>query len=408
MKKKYIAFATLLIAATVYFALYHQNKTLKYVPKNTDILVLVDTKKLTRQYISEFLTHPSQWRQKRDRKVPASIPTTGLKIPDFIQVFHLKDTPISQWYSVFEIKDQQELFSYLKQQKFIRTRKNVFKKEFLFVMITEENCIAGTSDAAFQSIPGSVDSGKNDFQAGSFIDGSTGSISFISGTRTHNFSIDIHENDIEITNSLIPQNFNQVISGIENRITFLDAELDAENITHIERLFSTGITGTSGIQHVQAAAQLEQVNDTIITYGYDDNFNETEKKTVQKIVQPNYALALKSTDPEKTMQDFYNRKWINVQNQFTAIPFQPNIITKDKTGISIRSTRRPVSLPPELKASYIFVKNNPLLLATVKTLSPAERKMISGLEYIFYGNRNQDYYVKLQFKKDRVPLILRP
>ena len=408
MKKKYIAFATLLIAATVYFALYHQNKTLKYVPKNTDILVLVDTKKLTRQYISEFLTHPSQWRQKRDRKVPASIPTTGLKIPDFIQVFHLKDTPISQWYSVFEIKDQQELFSYLKQQKFIRTGKNVFKKEFLFVMITGENCIAGTSDAAFQSIPGFVGSGKNDYHAGSFIDGSTGSISFISGTRTHNLSIDIHAHAIAITYSLIPQNFNQVISGIENRITFLDAELDAENITHIERLFSTGITGTSGIQHVQAAAQLEQVNDTIITYGYDDNFNETEKKTVQKIVQPNYALALKSTDPEKTMQDFYNRKWINVQNQFTAIPFQPNIITKDKTGISIRSTRRPVSLPPELKASYIFVKNNPLLLATVKTLSPAERKMISGLEYIFYGNRNQDYYVKLQFKKDRVPLILRP
>ena len=408
MKKKYVALTCFLIAATVYFVFYHQNKTLKYVPENTDILVLVDTKKYTRDYISNYLLHPSQWMKKsRKNNGSASIKETGLKIPGFLQIFHLQNTPLSRWYSIFEIKDKPQLSQYLKQQKFVSIGNDVFKKDLLILKIAGEKCIIGTSDSAFEEISGFIRSGKKDAQADSFINGSLGSISFISGPRTRNFSIDIHENDIEVKNSFNTQNFDQVLSRLKNKVSFFDAELDAENKDMIAHLFGVNSSDAAGIEEIQATANLSQVNDTIITYGYDDHFNEIEKKTIRKIVQPDYHIVLQSMAPEKTIQYFRERKWINNQNQFTAIPFQPNHIFKNTTGVEIKSTGKPVRLLPKLNANYILIRNNPLWLSSLKTLSSVERKIISDTEYIFYANRDHDYYIKLQFKKDRLPLILR-
>ena len=158
---------------------------------------------------------------------------------------------------------------------------------------------------------------------------------------------------------------------------------------------------------MKTSVHLEEENDTIITYSYDDNFNEVEKKIFQKIIQPNYIIDFQSSNPEKTELYFQNKKWINAQNQFTAIPFQPNLIIQNSKGFEIKSTRKPVQQSFNLNENYIFVKNNPLLLSFLKTLSPKEKKMISDIDYIFYGNRDQDYCLKVQFKKDDLPLILR-
>lgn len=402
-----MALIFLLIAATFYFVFYHQDKTLRLVPENTDILILIDTKKCTRQYISGILRHPSLITEKgKAGGESVSLWDSGLKVPDFVQVFHLRDSPLSQWYSVFEIKDEQELFNYLKRQKFLSIGNQTFKKDFISLKISDGNCLIGTSGSAFRSISNSIKSGKNDYQADSFIDGSTGSLSFISGPRTRNFSIDLHDDDIELKNAFGEYHADPVLAKLASRNVFLDAELDSENINRIAQLFSTDFT-RSGIGSLRAAARLELVNDTIITYGYDDHFNEIEKKTVQKIVQPNYAIVLHSTHPEKAIRYFQEKKWMNTRNEFTAIPFQPNKVIENKNAIEIISTRNPVKLPLKMKTNYVFVKNNPLLLSGWKTGSPAEKKMISQLEYFFYANRNHEYYVKLQFKKGKLPLILR-
>ncbi|KAA0126009.1 hypothetical protein FY557_19590 [Chryseobacterium sp. SN22] len=407
--KKYIALILFLIAATVYFVFYHQDKALRFVPENTDILILVDMKKGTRQYISEILGHPSLIMEKNKAGgAPASLKDTGLKIPDFLQIFHLQGSPFSHWYSVFEIKDEQKLLNYVKRQEFISTENNTFKKDFIFLKISDGNCLIGTSGSAFESVAISIRSGETDYQASSFIDRSIGSISFISGPRTRNFSVDLHEHDIEIKNSFHPENFSQILSGIENRTSFFSAETDARNIRDIARLFNIDFTETAGVEYVQATAQLKQVNDTIITYGYDDHFNEIEKKSVQKILQPDYAFALHSADPEKAIRYFQEKKWINDRNQFTAIPFQPNTVVKNKKSVEIMSVRNPVKLPSKVGTNYIIIKNNPLLLSEWKTGSPVEKKIISQLECFFYANRNHEYYVKLQFKKEKRPLILGP
>lgn len=407
MKKKLVVLAFILFAATMYFVFYHKDKTLEYIPENADVVVLVDVKNLTRQYISSLATHPAQWFEgKSNKKNTISILKSGVKIPDFFQVFHLKNTRFSQWYSIVELTDKQQFLRYLKQEQFISKGKEVFQKDQMYIKIDGEKCILSTSD--LNSNTGIFQfSGKKPYHAGSFLDGSSGSISFISGRQIRNFSIDLLSDAIEIKNSTDVKDFSTVISKLQQNKFFLEAELDKENIRKFTSFFNKNFADSSQVSHFRIAATLKQVNDTIITYGYDDNFNETEKKTVQKIIQPDYVIALQSSDSEKTQLYFQNKKWMNARNQFTAIPFQPNIMTRTETGFEIKSTGRPLSLSPSLKENFIFIRNNALLSSSFNSLTAAEKKIISGLDYIFYGNNNQYYYLSLKFKKKELPLILR-
>ncbi|MDN5395087.1 MAG: hypothetical protein L0G39_00035 [Chryseobacterium sp.] len=409
-KKKLIVPLILLLAAAFYFVFFHKDKTLNLVPKDADVVVLIDVKKLTRQYLSNLIAHPSKWSGSKTKdKKEISLKDSGIKIPDFLQIFHLKNTRFSEWYSVVELKDPQKFSAFLKSRQFISKGKNLFRRDQLFIKIEGENGIIGTSALAFDPINKVLiqSSEKNTLNADQLISHSTGSISFISGQKIQNFSIELKADEIEIKNTADTGILASVISEVQKRNHFLAIELDARNVKNYAHFLDKNLIDSAQINYFKTTADLEQVNDTIISYGYDDNFNEIEKKTVQKIIQPNYIIDLQSQVPEKAWSYFQNKKWINTRNQFTAIPFQPNRIDKSNEGLVIQSTRKPISLPLTLTENYIFIKNNPLLLSSLKTLTPAERKILSDIEFIFYGNRAENYWVKIKAKKGKLPLILR-
>jgi len=410
MKKKLIAFVILIAAIFIYFTLYYRDKELKFVPRNADVLILMDTQKATRQYISSFLSHPSEWiNDKNKDRNTVSLLESGLKIPDFLQIFHLQNTGFSDWYCILELKNKQKFLTYLQQEKFVDKGNGLFHKGHVFIKIEGANCILGTSDSAFENINRLflAFSQRTNFTSDTFIDGSLGSISVISNGKIRNFSIDVNTDDIEIKTSVNTNDFISLISKVQQNTSFFTAELDRGNIKNFAPFFDKNFSGSIGIDYLKAAAELEQVNDTIITYGYDDDFNEIEKKTVQKIIQPNYSISLQSSDPEKTEQYFENKKWINAQHQFTAIPFQPNVIERQKSGFEIKSTRKTVRSSNQLNENYIFIRNNELLFSNLKSLTSNEKKVISDIDYIFYGDKGGRYYVKLKFKEYNLPLILR-
>ncbi len=408
MKKKYIFLVIIiLLSVGVYFVLFHKDKSLKYIPENADVIVLVDVKKAKRQYISSYLMHPSKWfEEKKEKKNKISITDSGLEIPDFLQIFHLNNTKISEWYTVLEINDKEKLSAFLKDRKFINDEKGIFKNNQFFVKINGEKCIVGTSDLNFNNIgkPFSEKFRNNVLNADSFMDDGLGSISFISELRTQNFSIDLKDDEIEIKNEQNSTNFESLISDLYKETQFLDAELDSENIKKIGSVFKENLTDSASVNHLKMCANLTQVNDTIVSYEYDDNFNEIEKISYQKIIQPEYNILLQASNPEKIWKYFQHKKWINTENQFTAIPFQPNLIGVNKNQISIKSTRKFVKLNETKKQNYIFIKNNLLLFSSFKTLNT---QFFKDVEYIFYGNKNKDYTVKIKFKKEKFPLILR-
>ncbi|SFN66357.1 hypothetical protein SAMN05421594_3722 [Chryseobacterium oleae] len=409
-KKKLIVPLILVLAIALYFVCFYKDKTLKFVPKNADIVVLIDVKKLTGQYISSFIVHPSKWSGSKTKdKKEISLKDSGIEIPDFLQIFHLKDTKFSEWYSVVELKDPQQFSAFLKSHQFISKEKDLFRKDQIFIKIQGENALIGTSDQAFDPIDKLLfqSSEKNTLTADQLIDHGVGSISFISGQKIQNFSIELNADEIEIKNTSDTGILASIIAGIQKNNHFVDLELDAQNVKNYARFFDKNLADSAKISYFKATADIEQVNDTIISYEYDDNFNEVEKKTFQKIIQPNYVMDLQSPAPEKTWDYFQHKKWINAQEQFTAIPFQPNHIGRNDGGLIIKSTRKPIPLSPKLKQNYIFIRNSPLLLSSLSTLTPKEKEVLSDLEYIFYGNKAENYCVKIKAKKGKLPLILR-
>ncbi|MEY8758363.1 hypothetical protein [Chryseobacterium tongliaoense] len=409
-RNKLIVLFIFLFALVFYFVFFHKDKTLKFIPENADVVVLLDVKKIGGQYIYSLAAHPSLWFEEKKKKDDKnSLRDSGLKIPDFLQVFHLKNSGYSDWYSVIEVKDHEKFLAFLKTRKFINKGKNIFQKDRLFLRINGENCILGTSDLAFDNINQQLfrSSGKKNLNADQFIDDTVGSISFISGKNIRNFSIELNADDIEIKNTSKTKIFNSILTAAEQKTRFLEVELDAANVKTLTGFFNKSFRDSSEINYIKASAELEQVNDTIISYGYDDNFNEVEKKTYQKIIQPNYVIELQCKASEKTWEYFQNKKWINPQNQFTIIPFQPNHIARKNEGFEVKSIRKTIPARQKLKENFIFIKNNNLLLSSVSTLSVAEKKIISDIDYIFYGNKAQDYYVKLKAGKGELPLILR-
>lgn len=411
MKKKYIAllvFGCLIMA--VYFALFYTKKEFKFIPRSADVVVLVDVKKLTRQYISSFIAHPSQWfgdGTKDENTI--SLEDSGMQIPDFLHFFHIKNSGFSDWYTVIELKDQQKLLAFLKNKKFVNKGKNLFQKNKFFIKIEGENCLLGTSDLAFETINHQLFQSleRNIFDASEFIDNTLGTVLFMYEDRTPNFTIELKDDGIEIKNRSTSNDFSSLLIDIQKNNHFLDVELDAENIKRYTSFFNKSLVDSSRVNYLKATADLEQVNDTIITYGYDDDFNEIEKKTFQKIIQPNYVIALQTSVPEKTWDYFQHKKWINAQNQFTMIPFQPNQIAQNKDEIIIKSTRKLISLSPKQAQNYIFIKNNALLSSFFNVLNKTEKSILSNIDYIFYGNNDQDYYIKIKAKSEKLPLILR-
>lgn len=408
MKKKLFVLVFLLLAGTVYFVFYYQKDTKIFSPKEADAIILIDTKKLTREYVYSLVGHPSLWFGSK-KKNTISFRKSGVKIPDFLQVFHLKNSKVSNWYSVIALEDRKTFLSFLKQQKFTGLGNKVFRKDQVFIKILGENLIVGSSSDDFERINNQLfhSSQANIFDADTLVTNGLGSIILNIKKGSHNLSVELRHDEIEIRNQSDSYDPSPAISKLLKTDSFLETELDAENIKNFAFLFDKTFADSSSISKLKASVYLEEVNDTIITYSYDDNFNEVEKKTFQKIIQPNYIIDFQSLNPENTELYFQNKKWINAQKQFTAIPFQPNLITQQSKGFEIKSTRKPIQQSFNLNENYIFVKNNPLLLSFLKTLSSKEKKMISDIDYIFYGNRDQDYYLKVQFKKDDHPLILR-
>ncbi|MGH1518693.1 hypothetical protein [Chryseobacterium sp. JK1] len=413
MKKKKIIvpfILLLLTAAALYLVFFHKDKTLKYIPENADVVILLDVKKLTGQYIYSMLTHPSNWSgDSTQNKKSMSLQDSGIRIPDFLQVFHLKSSGYSEWYSVMELKDPLEFLIFLKSQKFVNKGNNHFRKDQLFIVVEGDRCIIGTSDKAFATIKKQLlDSSDNKtWDAEYFIKGSVGSISFISGQRFQNFSIDLKDDEIEIKNDSDSQILNGTNFPIQHRNHFLEMELDAESVKKCAHFFNKSISDSAQINHIVGMVDLEHVNDTIISYSYDDNFNEVEKKTIQKLIQPSYVIGIESKDPERVWEYFQNRKWINAQNQFTLIPFQPNMINRIGKGVVIRSATNLIPLSPRLNENYILIRNSALLLASRKNLDEKEKRVISDIEYILYRNKGMEYSVKVKAKKGEFPLILR-
>lgn len=405
MKRAIILLAVLFFVAVVgYFFWSLKDKDLKAVPRNTDVLVLVDSKKLSEQYILTLIKNPSKWFETSTN----SFKNSGVEVPDYVQIFHLKDTSFSEWYSVFEISDKDKLVKFLNEKGFKLTKNNLYKKEQFSVKIEASKCVVGFSNSNFDKTTAKIFNSKfKNLYADELINNSIASVSYFAKSKIRKFAVYLNDENIEVKTKNLDDHFSSMISDLDKKTSFLKLELDSTNVKIASELFNKKLSDSIKINSLSAVAELEMVKDKIISYSYDDNFNEVEKVSYQQILQPNFSINLQSWESENLWLYFQQKNWINAQSQFTPIPFQPNVIKKNGIDISIKSTRKTVDFGQRFSGNYVFIKNNPLLINSVKSLSASEKKAVSNIDYSFYGNKGDYFYLKINFKKEKLPLILR-
>lgn len=405
MKRAIILLIVLFFVAVVgYFFWSLKDKDLNAVPKNTDVLVLIDSKKLSEQYILTLIKNPSKWfgTSKGSHK------NSGVVVPDYIQIFHLKDTGFSEWYSVFEISNKEDLLKFLNDKDFKLIKSNFYKKDQFSVKIEASKCVVGFSNSNFDKTTTEIFNSKfKNLYADELINNSIASVSYLAKSKIHKFAVYLNDDNIEIKTKSLDDHFSSMISDLDKQTSFLKLNLDSNNVKIASEIFNKKWSDSININSLSAVAELEMVKDKIISYSYDDNFNEVEKVSYQNILQPSYSINLQSWESENLWLYFQKKNWINAQSQFTPIPFQPNFIMKNGSEISIKSTRKKIDFGKSFSGNYVFIKNNPLLVNSIKSLSASEKKTISNIDYGFYGNKGDYYYLKINFKKEKLPLILR-
>jgi len=403
--KKILVFILIVFVLTIvgYFFWSLKDKDLQLVPKDADAVVLIDVKKLKEQYFFSSLRHPSVWFEGSRLNSKKN----GLITPDYIQIFHLENTNFSQWYSIFEIKNKDNFLEFLKGKGFKIAENNIYKKDRFSVKIEASKCVIGFSNSSFEEKSNLILNSKTKgLYADELINNSVASVSYFAKSKIHKFAVYLNDNNIEIKTKTVQDIFSSQISDLEKRTQFLKLKLDSKNAKIVSKLFNENLIDSIDINSVSAISELESVNDKIVSYAYDDNFNEVEKVSYQKLVQPNYTINIQSPETEKLWSYFQDQKWINAENQFTAIPFQPNVIKKNSFEISIQSTRKNINFRESSSGSFILLKNNLLFVDLLKVLSPSDKKSISKVDYLYYGNKGDYYYLKLQLKKDKLPFIL--
>lgn len=406
MKKKIFVFLFVIAAVVIYIVFYQKDKTLKFIPKNADGVVLIDVKKLVRQAIFNTVTNPSEWfTASKSENVIRSLKNSGVEIPDFVQIIHLNDSRLLEFYTVFDIAGQEQFKLFLKEQKIFSLDNDLLKNQKFYLRVFGNKCVVTNSTYLFEKVEKTLVN-LNILHADQFIGNTTASISYINNQKITKFGIDFSEDEIEIKNTTNDAAFKDLIKNLTKENYTFNLELDQRNARLFSQVFNKNLIDSAQITAFKAGAQFNLVNDTIITYGYDDDFNETEKKAVQKILQPNFAAVIKSKNIQKTWDYFRNKKWINDDFQYVGLPVGLNTVNRNKNEMVFKSHPEKISVGKWQNQNYIFISNNVKFDPVQSNKNSLENKIISNLDYCFYGNKGDDYYLKIKFKKDKLNLRL--
>ncbi len=420
MKKK-IAVSVVIAAIFVwaYLVFIKKDKTL-WVSKNADLVVLADVKKLSNYYLLQWISNPAEWfSQNREESISKiNLKNSGFKIPDYFAVFHLQNTPISQWYSVLDIEDLGKVKTCLAKEKFVEKSPVFFQAEFGAVLFIKNKALFSSgkniSEAALQQkakILLSPENQNSNLLASDFMTDSHGSLSFISGKKITSYPINLKKDFIELGTLENEEDFNALSKQLHQTKSVADARLDKNALLKFQN-FGRQFLGLKNpdslsLKHFSATAEIQETTEKIITYEYDDNFNEVEKISEQKTLSPVYILQLESYNPEKTITYFQHHKWMNPQNEFVKIPFLPNEVKTVGETIYIRSRGEVTRISTIAFDSHFYFRNNEKWWNSFKSLSKKEKKWLLEWDSFLWVMNQSSPYFRLQFRKQNLPFILR-
>lgn len=320
MKKKlaYFFIAVVLILTVVYFFRYKQG--LQYddkVPASAEAVLHLNLRQIEHHVLFDAIANPfsyidiSSSKKDDDKKDKVSL-LDGVSIPKNLFLF----TNSSNFNGFFisnklKIKDKTDFEKFLIQEKFTEQARGevaVFQKGKLFVAMRNDDFILAFNYKSAQSSPSFFKDifnnviflGEDDALLNS-IKKSTSDGVFV--TKSNDY-VELALNDGELTiNGTLNDSFNwflptQTKQYNDTAVAFTSGKLNVktlQQLTEKQKEKFSKLTSLSLDAIMQKwsgdfslnIASIEHKTDTIVTYEYDEDFNKVEKKSTQKLVNPN-------------------------------------------------------------------------------------------------------------------------
>ncbi len=387
MKKKILLFIALiaLLGGGVYFRFYSKNTLLTNVPTLADKMLVLDRKAFELEVVSRGL---SEWIKNPSFSTKNLLKNTKPEFQpgDFITAFHI---PAKGWFFKINISDSARFENFLLEKK-AEKRSDYWVKNNLQIYLFDKSLVACFPEkntdfqAERESISGIFSQTKSldlqDFK-------SLNLLTFLDLNQNKNvLGLDLNKNRIEVNGYW---NFKAIsddrVKVFKNN-GLLDFGINAILAQEIfPKLFqeknSLGISTLSG-----SIRELEVKKDSVLTYEFDEDFNEISINKVQIRLEPVYQISFFSKDIDALEKQFLENKWIDERLQFVKIPFLPNAVSKTNGQLNVLSKGLNESvLETSEFLGFLHYSDgflNKSSLDQLTSLTEKERKLAGDLEEI--------------------------
>ena len=441
-----LIFCILLLAG--YFKFFYKTFTVKGVVKNADCIIAVDVKRITNTVIWNTITTPSQWKK-------ISFSSSGginwkdmFRIPDYVFIFHASGQPSNAWYTVFEIKDNEDFNKGLEQYHFEKAGQQGNMQRFASLasgieMIRYENKVmlgnAAVSNKNYLQETATELFIKQQYTTRERLKKNTEAASHL--------SMQITQNDLLAGDPVVKVNFdkrkividgrfdlNQSFGFTGNDFKYCDSSLCAIGFTQppaslyklvpdstkmkISKLVNIDVDSLLLANNRYYDLDISGIYpriDTAISYTYDADFNPVESKVVNNVMEPSFNFIIHG----ENVSQIYDR-WNNSGKLekaidgdiFLPMPFVRSYCKKnnEKELQVVSNNYHHVNANASINCLFFMNIVPGKIPAALKTYLPAAiEKIIRNLELIQIKIQSKEKTIILdglfEKKKNDLPVI---
>lgn len=373
MRKKIAYFFLFLVIALAIAYFFRYKQSLSYtnkVPASAKAVLHLNLRQLEHKVLMDALQNPLAYidlksSKKEDDKKKDLL--DGISIPKNLFLYATNGSIIS---NKIDIKDKEDLDTFLKQEQFKKTQLgaiSIYKKGLLHIATQNEFLVFAYSNKNMNTLL------KDTFLNTNFLDEDDALLKQLKSNDSDGV-LASKEGDFIVFNI---KNGEATIEGTLKEFSDLFLPITTENYNDSLVAYTSGKIAIRSVKPLISKRQKEKFNkltslsldsiitkwngefnfninaiqskiDTIITYEYDDDFNKIEKKSTQKVINPNLDFQLKG----KTLYTYFVNekaiKLVEVDSLFTTIPI----------GKLYANHTEDVFLVSSSKAPKTFEKNN--------------------------------------------------
>jgi hypothetical protein len=444
-KKKWALLVLCVLLVFGYIKLFYKTYSETAVAKSADCIITLDVKRITNTIIWNFITTPSQW------KTP-SISKSGkgevswkdmVEVPDYVFAFHIKNQPANAWYTVLQVKNENDFAKGLTRYHFEKrntdeyvskeTGVHILKKDKKILVVNaavEDNYTLQVADELFNKKSyASKETLAKVIAAKSHLAIHIAPNNFLQqdGMVTANFD----KQKIEISSTLMPHT---KYGFAENDFSYSESSLFSLGFTqpspavyallndssknNISKVLSINIDSLflqSNKYYSLNVAAIQHRVDSAITYEYDDNFNKVEKAVVNNVEEPAFNFTIAGD----CVANIYNHCLQNGKieqtvtgNLFTPMPFVKSYCNiKSEKELSITAANYQPLTPNKNNNCILFLNMlfSKIPASLLKYLPGDVQNAIANMEYLQLSAKKNNTRLVIQcnlYKKNNdLPII---